>query len=60
MGTGNILKILIAGDLVPTQSNIDLFNKDDTMYLLGDELHAIWNSADISIFNLELSLKCAP
>jgi len=62
------MQLLIAGDLVPTQSNIDLFNKADTNSLLGDELHAIWNYVDIRIFNLEVPLtdkeapiaKCGP
>ncbi|MBP1924259.1 poly-gamma-glutamate synthesis protein (capsule biosynthesis protein) [Sedimentibacter acidaminivorans] len=62
------MQLLIAGDLVPTQSNIDLFNKADTKSLLGDELHAIWNSVDMRIFNLEAPLtdkeapiaKCGP
>jgi len=62
------MQLLIAGDLVPTQSNIELFNKADTKSLLGDELHAIWNSVDMRIFNLEVPLtdketpiaKCGP
>jgi poly-gamma-glutamate synthesis protein (capsule biosynthesis protein) len=62
------MQILIAGDLVPTISNIDLFNKADTKSLLGDELHAIWNYVDMRIFNLEAPLthkerpiqKCGP
>lgn len=60
--------LLIAGDLAPTKSNIDLFNHADIKGLLGEKLLAIWNSADIRIFNLELPLtdtespidKCGP
>jgi len=60
--------LLIAGDLAPTKSNIDLFNHADTKALLGEELLFIWNSADIRIFNLETPLtdiedpidKCGP
>lgn len=62
------MEILIAGDLVPTQSNINLFNKADVNSLLGEDLLAIWKSADIRIFNLEVPLtdkenpidKCGP
>lgn len=62
------MKLLIGGDLVPTQSNIDLFNKADITALLGEELLALWNSADMRIFNLEVPLvdkeepidKCGP
>lgn len=62
------MQLLVAGDLVPTQSNIDLFNKDDTKSLLGEELYSLWDSVDIRIFNLEVPLtdkeepilKCGP
>lgn len=62
------MHLLIAGDLVPTQSNIDLFNKFDTKSLLGEELYSLWDSADMRIFNLEVPLtdkeepiqKCGP
>jgi poly-gamma-glutamate synthesis protein (capsule biosynthesis protein) len=50
------MEILIAGDLVPTQSNIDLFNNADIKALLGEELLLLWSSADIRIFNLEVPL----
>lgn len=62
------MRLLIGGDLVPTQSNVSLFNQADTISLLGDELHSIWNSVDMRIFNLEVPLvdnespidKCGP
>lgn len=62
------MQLIIAGDLVPTQSNIDLFNKADTNSLLGEELLSLWNSVDMRIFNLEVPLtdeetpilKCGP
>lgn len=62
------MKLIIAGDLVPTKSNIDLFNKADISSLLGDELLSLWNAADMRIFNLEVPLtdkenpiaKCGP
>lgn len=47
------MNLLIAGDLVPTESNFDLFNIGDVNTLLGQGLHSIWNSANIRIFNLE-------
>ena len=50
------MKLLIAGDLVPTESNIDLFNNADINTLLGEELVSIWKSTDIRIFNLEVPL----
>lgn len=62
------MNIVIAGDLVPTKSNIDLFNNADINALLGDELVHVWNLADVRIFNLEVPLtdredpiaKCGP
>lgn len=62
------MKILIAGDLAPTQSNFDLFNSGSTEQLLGEELLRIWDSAEARIFNLETPLadsetpidKCGP
>lgn len=51
------MQLIIAGDLVPSQSNIDFFNKADTNSLLGKELLIIWNSADIRILNLEVPLS---
>jgi hypothetical protein len=62
------MELLIAGDLAPTQSNIELFKKADLISLLGKELLQIWHSADIRIFNLETPLveklnpieKCGP
>jgi len=60
--------MLIAGDLVPTKSNMDLFSSANVEALLGGELLSIWNSADKRIFNLEVPLadnespieKCGP
>ncbi|MGH4140375.1 CapA family protein [Clostridium sp.] len=62
------MQLLIAGDLVPTKSNTDLFSNADTAALLGKELLSLWNSTDIRIFNLEVPLtdketpiaKCGP
>lgn len=50
------MQLLIAGDLVPTKSNAELFSSADVRALLGDELLSLWNSADKKIFNLEVPL----
>lgn len=47
------MKILIAGDLVPTDSNLNLFEKGDIKSLLGQDLEKIWMESDFRIFNLE-------
>lgn len=62
------MKILIAGDLVPTKSNEDMFINADIKSLLGEELFSLWYSVDIRIFNLETPItnqitpisKCGP
>lgn len=62
------MQLIIAGDLVPTQSNTYLFNEADIKSLLGEGLVSLWNSADMRIFNLEVPLtdqkatiaKCGP
>ena len=62
------MKILIGADLVPTESNAELFIKSDIQTLLGDELQKLLASADYRIFNLEVPLtdikspleKCGP
>jgi poly-gamma-glutamate capsule biosynthesis protein CapA/YwtB (metallophosphatase superfamily) len=62
------MQIIIAGDLVPTEMNINFFNSADLSSLLGKELLQVWNSVDIRIFNLEVPLsdketpisKCGP
>lgn len=53
----NNMQLLIAWDLVPTESNIDLFDKVDINSLLGNKLLLLWNSADVRIFNLEVPLS---
>ncbi len=50
------MEILIAGDLVPTNSNMNLFKNADVKNLLGKELLSLWNSSDARIFNLEAPL----
>lgn len=62
------MKLLIGADLVPTQSNMELFCAEDAAALVGDDLLAVLQSADYRIFNLEVPLadaetpidKCGP
>jgi poly-gamma-glutamate synthesis protein (capsule biosynthesis protein) len=50
------MELIIAGDLVPTKSNFELFNSANISELLGDELMALWNDVDFRVFNLEVPL----
>ena len=62
------MQLIIGGDLVPTQSNIDLFSNGDVNALFGEELLSLWNAADLRILNLEVPItdkedpiaKCGP
>lgn len=62
------MSILIGADLVPTESNYDLFEKGDAKALVGEELLEVLESASYRIFNLETPLadkkapikKCGP
>lgn len=62
------MKLLIGADLVPTETNIALFQKGDAVAMVGEELLDILNGADYRIFNLEIPLtdksspigKCGP
>lgn len=62
------MSILIGADLVPTESNYDLFEKSDLEALFGDELLNLISNADFRIFNLETPItdletpidKCGP
>lgn len=51
-----MVNLIIGSDLVPTNVNIELFNKGDNNSLLGEELNDIWLDADMRIFNLETPL----
>lgn len=50
------MKILIGADLVPTQSNVDLFKSGDAETLVGAQLLELLRDADYRIFNLEVPL----
>ena len=62
------MQILIGADLVPTESNFDLFKAGDAMALVGAELLDVLKKSDYRIFNLEVPLcdelapieKCGP
>jgi len=61
-------KLIIGADLVPTESNVEYFNRGDARHLFGDELLDILEQAEYRIFNLEVPLtdtenpiaKCGP
>lgn len=63
-----MFKCIIGADLVPTESNISLFAKADVETLIGDDIKKLLNSADFTMFNLEVPLtdlstpikKCGP
>lgn len=50
------MKILIAGDLVPTYINMDLFEKGEIEKILDKNLSKLWFESDVRIFNLECPL----
>lgn len=60
--------LLIGADLVPTESNRELFAAGAVQTLLGDELYLLLKTAEHCIFNLEVPLtdletpikKCGP
>lgn len=62
------VKILIGADIVPTDSNMELFCKGNAKELIGDELLNIFMTADYIALNLETPLtdqidpiaKCGP
>lgn len=62
------MRVLIGADLVPTESNKELFQNADIDTLVGLELKKILSEADYRIFNLEVPLtneetpidKCGP
>lgn len=49
-------RLIIGADLVPTDTNIDLFINGDIDALLGEELKQVLSQADYRIFNLEVPL----
>ena len=51
------MKILVGGDLVPTESNFNQFISGDVNFLFGEKLCEILDNAEIRIFNLEVPLS---
>ena len=47
------IRILVAGDLLPSEGNVSLFEKGDVSQLFGKEICNLFSSADLSIVNLE-------
>ena len=47
------MKILIAADIVPTESNVEDFKNSNFIDNLGEEFKKIWLNADYRMFNLE-------
>ena len=50
------LKILITADMVPTKTNEEMFASGGADKLLGEELTALFQSADFRMINLEMPL----
>lgn len=50
------MKILIAGDLVPTKTNLEFFKKKDFIKKLEKDFIDLWLSSDYRMFNLECPL----
>lgn len=51
------ISLIIGADIVPTLSNIQLFQNADIKSLIGDELIKILKDSDYRIFNLETPLS---
>ena len=51
-----MVKIAICGDLVPTETNYDLFTKADAKALYGEKILEELEKADFRIINLEIPL----
>lgn len=54
--TENIHRIVIAGDLLPTEKNIKLFEKGESEKIFGQKVCKLFSDADFSIINLEGAL----
>lgn len=47
------IKIIVAGDLLPSENNFSLFEEGNTKGLFGDEICNLFSNSDFSIANLE-------
>ena len=50
------MSIVIGADIVPVDSNYELFKNADIKELIGDDLQVVLNDSDFRIFNLETPL----
>ena len=55
-----MVKIIIVGDLFPTEQNVSFFSKGDIDSLFGKEITQLFSSADFTICNLEGTLTDHP
>lgn len=62
------MKVVICGDLVPTESNMDLFEQAAAEQIIGQELVEVFKNSDVCLCNLETPavdtpkpiVKCGP
>ena len=50
------MSIIIGADIVPTESNQEMFEHSEIEYLIGQDLYEVLQKADYRIFNLETPL----
>lgn len=50
------MSILIGADFVSTKHNVELYNSENVIVLVGKELLEILKGADYQIFNMEVPL----
>lgn len=50
------MRILIGADLIPTDSNVDLFKSGKAEEIVGKEMKDVLDKADFRIFNLECAI----
>lgn len=53
-------KIIIVGDLFPTENNVSFFEKSDVKSLFGEKICQLFSEADLSVCNLEGALTDHP
>jgi len=58
--TDEIVRVVIGGDTVPTETNVRAFAEGDVELLMDDSLHKRLRSADLAIVNLETPLADVP
>ena len=48
-----MFRIVIAGDLIPSDKNLKLFSEGNSKLIFGEKIIDLFNNSDFSIFNLE-------